>query len=73
MAQLDQDLESFAGGPLDRLDGAHRGAGGSGAVAEAIDHPEQSGVVTDGDRDFSVAAGVLAGYRATRVRPLDRP
>lgn len=61
MTELDQDFEPLAGGPLDRVDGAHRGARGGGTVTEAVDHSEQSGIVVDGDGDLSIATGVLAG------------
>jgi hypothetical protein len=40
MTELDQDFEPLAGGPLDHIDGAHRGGRGSRTVAEAVDHTE---------------------------------
>jgi hypothetical protein len=59
MTELDQDFEPLAGGPLDRIDGAHRRGRGSRTVTEAVDHTEQSGFVVDANGDLSIPAGVL--------------
>jgi hypothetical protein len=60
VTELDQDLKTLVGGPMQRIDGAHRGARGGRTVTKAVDHTEQSGTIIDGDRDLLVTADGLA-------------